>query len=140
MVLMNIYMISLGLDKQQEYVASQVGVEAEAVKAECAVQALELEELTPDEVLHHGEEEFGLGLDQLFLEPESKAMDVDQEEEATPSLVPERDGTDWGKAVSDSCESQVCEGKETAQEVEPEEPSVVLERDSIKAGDSCSNL
>ena len=83
--------------------ASQVGVEAEEVKAESAGEALELEDLTPDKVLCQGEEEYGLGLDQLFLEPESEAMESDQE-------------------------------------VEPEERTVVLERDSIKASDSCFNL
>ena len=31
-------------------------------------------------------------------------------------------------------------GKETIQEVEPEELTMLLERDSIKVGDSCSNL
>ena len=51
-------------------------------------------DFTADDVWRQDEEEFGLGLDQLFLEPESQAMEINQEEEATPSLAPERDGAD----------------------------------------------
>ena len=52
-----------------------------------------------------GEEKHGLCLNRLSPEPENKAIETNQEEEVTPSLVPRRDGTNCGKVASKSCES-----------------------------------
>ena len=67
-------------------------------------EAKEVEELLPDKVICQWEEKIGLGLDWHFLEEKTELTETGQEEEAaTPSVVPERDGTNIGKIVYVSC-------------------------------------
>ena len=76
------------MDKLQEYTASQAAEEAEEVgvnntesPSDVESSGVVLEELTPDEVISQGEEEYGFGLDRLFLKEEKELMETDQEKE-----------------------------------------------------------
>ena len=65
------------MDQFQENIASQAGEDAEGVCAnntgspsEVESSGLEVEKLTPDELICQGEEEYGFGLGRLFLKEE----------------------------------------------------------------------